>query len=42
VALLAGLLGLLFIGPGRYSVDGMLGIEGTATPVARSRDEIAA
>jgi putative oxidoreductase len=42
VALLAGLLGLLFIGPGRYSVDGMLGIEGTATPVARGRDEIAA
>lgn len=26
-ALLAGLLGLLFIGPGRLSVDGMLGLE---------------
>jgi len=37
VALLAGLLGLLFIGPGRYSVDAALGMEGTATPVVDRR-----
>jgi uncharacterized membrane protein YphA (DoxX/SURF4 family) len=40
-ALLAGLLGLLFIGPGRLSVDGALGMEtavaplGGRTPVSR-------
>lgn len=34
-ALLAGLLGLLFIGPGRVSADAVLGMESTATPGAR-------
>lgn len=29
-ALLAGLLGLLFIGPGRFSVDGVFGMRGSA------------
>lgn len=27
--LMAGLLGLLFVGPGRYSVDAMIGLEGS-------------
>ncbi len=31
-ALLAGLLGLLFIGPGRYSVDSVIGLETSAVP----------
>jgi len=31
-ALLAGLFGLLLIGPGRYSVDAALGIESSAAP----------
>ena len=31
--LLAGLLALLFIGPGRLSVDGALGVETTVAPV---------
>lgn len=35
-ALLAGLLGLLFIGPGRLSLDGILGME-TATGPASAR-----
>ena len=34
VALLAGLLGLLFLGPGRYSLDAIMGMEATATPLA--------
>lgn len=33
-ALLAGLLGLLFIGPGRLSIDGALGMETAVAPVA--------
>ncbi len=33
-ALLAGLLALLFIGPGRLSVDGALGLEGGTAPVS--------
>lgn len=41
-ALLAGLLGLLFIGPGRLSVDGMLGMETATAPASvrpgRGRD----
>jgi putative oxidoreductase len=32
-ALLAGLLGLLFIGPGRISIDGALGMETAVAPV---------
>jgi putative oxidoreductase len=32
-ALLAGLLGLLFIGPGRLSVDGALGMETAVAPL---------
>jgi len=35
VALLAGLLGLLFIGPGRLSVDGLLGMETATAPVSQ-------
>jgi putative oxidoreductase len=42
VALLAGLLGLLFLGPGRYSLDAVLGIEDTATPSTRDRSELTA
>ncbi len=34
-ALLAGLLGLLFIGPGRVSIDGVLGMETTVAPRGR-------
>jgi putative oxidoreductase len=34
-ALLAGLLGLLFIGPGRLSMDGALGMETAVAPVGR-------
>lgn len=34
-ALLAGLLGLLFIGPGRLSLDGALGMETATAPVSR-------
>jgi putative oxidoreductase len=37
VALLAGLLGLLFIGPGRLSLDAMLGLEAGAEPVGSDR-----
>lgn len=37
VALLAGLFGLLFIGPGRVSLDAMLGLETTAVPVRSDR-----
>lgn len=33
-ALLAGLLGLLFIGPGRLSVDGILGMETATAPAS--------
>ena len=33
-ALLAGLLGLLFIGPGRLSIDAALGMETAVAPVA--------
>ena len=36
-ALLAGLLCLLFIGPGRLSLDAMLGIEPSATRVSHDR-----
>jgi putative oxidoreductase len=32
--LLAGLLGLLFIGPGRYSLDAAFGLAGRARPLA--------
>lgn len=35
-ALLAGLLALLFVGPGRLSVDGILGMEGATAPVSAS------
>jgi putative oxidoreductase len=42
VALLAGLLGLLFLGPGRYSLDAVMGIEGTATPLEHGRSELTA
>jgi putative oxidoreductase len=42
VALLAGLLGLLFTGPGRYSLDAMLGMETTVTPPAHRRSGITA
>lgn len=37
VALLAGLLGLLFIGPGRLSLDAMLGLDGRAKSVSKDR-----
>ena len=33
-ALLAGLLGLLFVGPGRYSLDAVLGFEGSRKAVS--------
>ena len=35
-ALLAGLLGLLFIGPGRLSLDGAFGMETAVAPVGRN------
>ncbi|MGH3386749.1 MAG: DoxX family protein, partial [Nocardioidaceae bacterium] len=35
-ALLAGLLGLLFIGPGRLSLDGLLHMETAVAPVSAS------
>jgi putative oxidoreductase len=35
--LLAGLLGLLFIGPGRMSIDGALGMETAVAPVGARR-----
>jgi len=35
--LLAGLLGLLFIGPGRLSIDGALGMETAVAPVGSKR-----
>jgi len=35
--LLAGLLGLLFIGPGRLSIDGALGMETAVAPVGGKR-----
>lgn len=38
VALLAGLFGLLFIGPGRLSLDAMLGLETSAVPVGGDRE----
>lgn len=41
-ALLAGLLGLLFIGPGRFSLDSMLGMEGSAAPSRSLRDRVTA
>ena len=34
--LLAGLLGLLFVGPGRLSLDGAFGMETAVAPVGRS------
>ena len=37
VALLAGLLGLLFIGPGRLSLDSMFGLEPSAARVSHDR-----
>lgn len=37
VALLAGLLGLLFIGPGRLSLDSMLGLENRTKHVSHDR-----
>ena len=39
-ALLAGLLGLLFIGPGRFSLDSMLGMETTAAPSRSLRNRV--
>jgi len=42
VALLAGLLGLLFLGPGRYSLDSAMGVEATATPVVHGRSQLTA
>jgi len=33
IALMAGLLGLLFMGPGRYSLDAVLGLEGSSKAV---------
>jgi len=36
-ALIAGLLGLLFIGPGRLSIDGALGMETAVAPVGATR-----
>jgi putative oxidoreductase len=41
-ALLVGLLGLLFIGPGRLSVDATLGMEGSAAPSRSLRDRVTA
>ena len=38
-ALLAGLLCLLFIGPGRISLDGAFGLETATAPVSRPRAE---
>ncbi len=35
-ALLAGLLGLLFVGPGRLSLDGAFGMETAVAPVGRN------
>lgn len=35
--LIAGLLGLLFIGPGRLSIDGALGMETAVAPVGATR-----
>ncbi len=35
IALLAGLLGLLFIGPGRWSLDAVIGLEAGAARKAR-------
>jgi len=35
--LLAGLLGLLFMGPGRFSVDSAVGLEGRRAPVGAVR-----
>lgn len=35
--LLAGLLGLLFMGPGRFSLDSVLGLEGRREPVGAVR-----
>ena len=35
--LIAGLLGLLFIGPGRLSIDGALGMETAVAPVGAAR-----
>jgi uncharacterized membrane protein YphA (DoxX/SURF4 family) len=43
IALIAGLLGLLFIGPGRLSLDGALGLETGVAPLApRHRTRVAA
>ena len=39
-ALLAGLLGLLFIGPGRFSLDSMMGMETIAAPSRSLRDRV--
>ena len=36
-ALTAGLLGLLFIGPGRLSIDGAMGMETAVAPVGAAR-----
>jgi putative oxidoreductase len=35
--LLAGLLGLLFVGPGRYSLDALIGMEGRAKVVGATQ-----
>jgi putative oxidoreductase len=35
IALIVGLLGLLFIGPGRLSLDGALGLETSPAPLVR-------
>jgi putative oxidoreductase len=37
IALMAGLLGLLFMGPGRYSLDAVLGLEGSSKAVRTTR-----
>ena len=42
VALLSGLLGLLFIGPGRYSLDAVMGMETTVAPAVHDRSGVAA
>jgi len=42
VALMSGLLGLLFIGPGRYSLDAVLGMETTVAPAVHDRSGVAA
>ena len=42
VALLSGLLGLLFIGPGRYSLDAVMGMETTVAPAVNDRRGVAA